>query len=37
MWLVISLILDVELLRSLLLGYSILQLIGSLLLGRSEL
>jgi hypothetical protein len=37
LWLVISLILDVWLHMSLLLGHSILQLLGSLLLGCSDL
>jgi hypothetical protein len=37
MWLVINLILNVRLLKILLLGRSILRLLGSLLLGRSDL
>jgi hypothetical protein len=37
MWLVISLILDIRLLRSLMLGRSVFRLLGSPLLGRSEL
>jgi hypothetical protein len=37
LWRVISLVLDIQLLESLLLGCSILWLLGSLLLGRSEL
>jgi hypothetical protein len=37
MWLVISLVLNVQLLGSLLLGHSDLRLLGSLILGRSDL